>query len=445
MPDTSPAIGLVEDDPIMGESLVERLEYEGYTVHWLKSGAEGLNAARQQDFGLMILDYRLPDMDGNTLYRQLREEHGGATPTVIVLTGHGTIDNAVELLKAGVADYLAKPVDVNAFIDRVHQLARTVPPTPRTGGPRLGVSAAMQRLERQVGRVAAHGETCVLIQGESGAGKEEVARLLHHSQSADGPFVAVNCAAIPENLIESELFGHERGAFTGATGRRTGHFEAATNGTLFLDEIGDMPLQTQVKLLRVLQERTFQRLGGNQPITLNARVVCATHRDLGAMVAAGEFREDLYYRINVIPLHVPPLRERPEDILWLAERFIEELREELQRPAIELTASARERLLDHPWAGNVRELHHALRRAVVFLDGDRIQPEDLPLGNNAVGGDNDTGPLALKDYLEEREAAFIRARLAENDGAVGTTANSLGISRKALWEKMKRLGVKAPD
>jgi DNA-binding NtrC family response regulator len=438
MTTTTDPIGLVEDDPIMGESLVERLEYEGYTVHWLRTAAEGLAAARQNPFALMILDYRLPDMDGAALYHQLREDLGRGTPAAIVITGHGTIDNAVDLLKAGVEDYLTKPVDVNAFIERVQQLMRTVPPMS-TDQPRLGVSAAMRRLERQIQQVAAHEETCVLIQGESGAGKEEVARRLHAAQTAYGPFVAINCAAIPETLIESELFGHEKGAFTGANTRRIGHFEAADGGTLFLDEIGDMPLQTQVKLLRVLQERGFQRLGSTQLTPLNARVVCATHRDLGAMVSADEFREDLYYRINVIPLQVPPLQERPEDILWLAERFIEELREDLERPEISLSRAAREQLLDHPWAGNVRELRHALRRAVVFLEGEQISPEDLPLKSS---NSDDNTQRQLKDYLEERESAFIQARLTEHDGAMGATAQSLGISRKALWEKMKRLGMR---
>ena len=426
---------LVEDDPIMGEALAQRLELEGFAVAWHRTGLAGLQALAGGGADLGVIDVNLPDISGLTLFERLAQG-GGTPPPCLFITGYGTIEDAVRALKLGAADYLTKPLNPAALIDKLRQLARQ-PPGPAQGGEEagLGISAAMRRIELELAHIARHTSTPVLIGGESGAGKEVVAQRLHGLQCPTAPFVAVNCAALPEGLIEAELFGHEKGAYTGAERRRAGVFEQAGAGILFLDEIGDMPFALQSRLLRVVQSRRLTRIGGGEPIEVPARLVCATHQDLAALVRTGRFREDLYYRIRVLEIQIPPLCERPEDILWLAERYLADHGRRFPGEAFSLDAQDRSLLLRYPWPGNVRELHHTLERACILGRGGRLAL-DLPLDVPA-----DT---RLKSQAQAGERVTIEAALAGHGWRMAETAASLGISRKTLWQKMKRYGMTRP-
>jgi DNA-binding NtrC family response regulator len=435
-----PRICLIEDDPIMGEALAERLDMEGFDCDWFQRGREALSGLLHKGYRLAISDIRLPDISGEDLFAELIRS-GQPLPPFLFITGHGAIDQAVRLLKLGAEDYLTKPLDVPLLLSKVHTLAaRTA--VAASDAPQLGISSAMRRIEAMLPRLAANART-VLITGESGVGKEVVARALHALADPEGsqPFVAVNCGAVSESLMEAELFGHQKGAFTGAVRDRRGCFEQASGGTLFLDEIGDMSLPMQVKLLRAIQERAIVRVGGEKLIPVDIRLVCATHRDLRAMVEEGRFREDLYYRIHVVQIDIPPLRERKEDILWLANRLIEARHQE--GPARRLHPSAEQALLDRPWHGNVRELAHCLERALI-MDDNEVITADMLCGRF---GDADAAASAasptLGSYLADTEKRYIEQALARNGGRIGDTANELGISRKNLWEKMRKLGIPA--
>ena len=435
-------ICLIEDDAIMGEALLERLDLEGYACDWLRNGADALAALRTRRYAVAVSDIRLPDMSGEDLYVRLRNE-GQELPPFLFITAHGAIDQAVRLLKLGAEDYLTKPLDIPLLLAKVRELAERARPLPQDAGE-LGISAAMRRIAAMLPRLAQHADT-VLITGESGVGKEWVARALHRHTDPEGkkPFVAVNCGAIPEGLLESELFGHVKGAFTGAVRDRPGVFEQAHGGTLFLDEIGDMPAVMQVKLLRAIQERRVTRVGGDKPIAVDIKLVCATHRDLKEMVQKGEFREDLYYRIHMMQLHIPPLRERKEDILWLAQRFIHELCTAKGLPLRTLDPVAERTLTSYPWPGNVRELKNALERACILGPQALLTPELLfgPLVSELASEAAAANPEKLNDYLAKCEQAYIRQILDQNGWRIIDTANHLGITRKALWEKMRRLGI----
>ncbi|MBK1719742.1 sigma-54-dependent transcriptional regulator [Thiocystis violacea] len=428
-------ICLIEDDAIMGEALVERLALEGFSVDWQRSGREGFECLVAERFDLAILDVNLPDLSGIALFERLIATLEAVPPTLFI-TGYGTIEDAVRLLKLGAIDYLTKPLNPTDLIDKVRALAGAggktgeVPPADR-----LGISPVMCRIASELTRLARHPRTPVLINGESGVGKEVVARRLHQLQCPQSPFVAVNCAALPESLIEAELFGHERGAYTGADRRRAGVFEQAGDGILFLDEIGDMPLALQSRLLRVAQSRQLTRIGGAGSLDVPARLVCATHRDLAALVRAGAFREDLYYRVRVLEILIPPLRERPEDILWLAERYVAEHAKRYPEERRLLAPQDCERLLDHHWPGNIRELHHALERACILGQGERLALD--PLGASTM----ETG---LKAHAQAGERTAILAALAEHAFNMTVTAEHLGVSRKTLWQKMKRYGISRP-
>jgi DNA-binding NtrC family response regulator len=430
---------LIEDDAIMGESLCERFELEGLTIDWHRTIRGAEKALRQRDYALVISDIQLPDGEGGELFIA-QQAAGGLLPPFVFITGFGTIDRAVDLLKAGAADYITKPFDLDCLVEKVKALAERW--TPRGGGrATLGISPAMKRIADMLPRLSAH-TTSVLITGESGVGKEHVANELHRAAEHSGaaPFIAVNCGAITESLVESELFGHEKGAFTGAIKPKRGVFEQASGGTLFLDEIGELPMNMQVKLLRAIQERRIVRVGGEASIAVELRLVCATNRDLKEMVDAGLFREDLFYRINVIQLRIPPLRERKEDILWFARMFIDEFSGRSGGQGYRLTPHAEQALLEYPWPGNVRELRHAVERACIMA------PAPL-LGAEAFFGDGLTPwmpPTAdgnLAAYLQECERNYIAQALLLNDGHLTRTAESLGISRKGLWDKMRRLGM----
>ncbi len=426
---------LIEDDPIMGEALSQRLELEGFAVDWQRSGSSGLAALLKGNPALAVIDINLPDISGIELFEQLLAVNT-EPPRCLFITGYGTIDDAVRLLKLGAADYLTKPLNPAQLIARLRALTPTRH-RPDGDDQRLGLSPAMQRIEVELERAARHPESPVLIRGESGVGKEVVAQRLHQLQCPLAPLVAINCAALPEGMIESELFGHEKGSFTGATARREGAFERAGEGLLFLDEIGDMPISLQPRLLRVIQHRRLIRLGGDRELGIHARLVFATHQDLEALVRNGQFREDLYYRINVLEVLIPPLRERPEDILWLAERFIADFAHRFPNEQRHLTADDRNRLLHYHWPGNVRELQHLLERACIMGDGSRLA---LRLPSEAEPATATSG-AGLKAHANAGERAAILAALDAQGRNVTAAAAALGVSRKTLWQKMKRYGI----
>ena len=439
MTTTMPKICLIEDDEIMGESLADRFGLEGFGCDWHHDGGTALAALRVQDYALVISDIRLPDMTGDALFEQLLSEPV-KLPPFIFITGHGDVDTAVRLLKKGAHDYITKPFDLDALIEKIRDITA---PVGELGAGGLGQSAVMRQIEAMLNRLAAS-EASVLITGESGVGKERVAQALHQLTGADKPFIAVNCGALTESLLEAELFGYEKGAFTGAARTKKGVFEQADGGTLFLDEIGDMPLSMQVKLLRALQERSIVRVGGETPIPVNIRLVCATHQQLQEGVINGTFREDLYYRINVVELRIPPLRDRVEDILPIARALLADIAAASGKSTPALTAAAEHALKAYPWPGNIRELKNALERASLMSDGRTIAHDVLfdrpapPLNaQQDVAG-------SLRDYLAECERDFIVRALGACQWQIQCCADSLGISRKNLWEKMRKLGIDKP-
>ncbi|NMG73261.1 sigma-54-dependent transcriptional regulator [Aromatoleum diolicum] len=429
---------LIEDDPIMGESLAERFRLEGFDACWCRSGAEAMRRLREQAFDVVISDMRLGDTTGEAVFDWAAGALPQAPPFVFI-TGYGTVDQAVALIKRGAHDYVTKPFDLDALVAKVIEITATAATGGAPGSEPLGVSAAMQRIEAMLPRLARAANT-VLIVGESGVGKERVAQRLHAilAGAATRPFVAVNCGAIAETLLEAELFGHEKGAFTGAARTRPGVFEQADGGTLFLDEIGEMTPGMQVKLLRVIQERRVTRVGGETAIPVELLLVCATHRDLKTLVAEGAFREDLFYRVNVVQIRVPPLRERREDIPWLIKRFLTDIARQSGEARRHLLPAAEEAAMNYPWPGNVRELKHAVERACIMSAAEWLPP-------SALFPDADFAPPAgdaqasLGDYLRECERRYIRGALESCGGQIGQTAERLGISRKNLWEKMKKL------
>mgnify|MGYP005855628943 CR=1 FL=1 len=446
-------IDLIEDDPLMGEALTERLELEGFNTRWwrcaqdlLDAAAGGLAPART-----VISDVRLPDLEGPEMMRSL--------PPVwqqrpwIFITGYGTQAQRSELLARGAVDFFTKPLDMDRLMQRLHGLPAGEPSSSSTGGlpttmdcP-LGISNEMRKLHAMVARLGPHWTT-VLITGESGSGKEVLARCLHQETLTErAPFVAVNASSLPESLIEAELFGYEKGAFTGASRAHKGMFEQAHGGTLFLDEIGDMPQGLQARLLRVLQDRTITRLGSEKPQRIDVRLIFATNKRLNDEVRANRFREDLYYRINVVHLQVPALRDRPEDVPWLAQRFVQTWNETHPSAPRRLAGAAERVLLTRSWPGNVRELRNAIERACLLSEFEAIDPGLLGApdeeGAHATQPDpsQEKTTQALEAFLREQERAYIRQALTRHDWQIGITADALGISRKNLWERMKRLSI----
>jgi len=451
--ETAPAsVLVVDDDEIMRVSLVDRLRMEGFETLAAPDLASARKLLRKQDIDLVITDIRLPDGDGRALFEEVCRSAPG-TP-VILMTAYISVADAVALTKAGAVDYLTKPFDLDEFvakarlaIDRLQDLRASSMTAPDgteapAGSVILGRSAALHRIEKIAARIRAV-DSPILLSGESGVGKKVVARFIHRNSSRGaGPFVAVNCAALAPGVMESELFGYEKGAFPGADRRRIGRFEQAQGGTIFLDEVGEIPLTSQVRLVRVLQEREVVRLGGAQPVALDVRVISATQVDLENAVAAGRFRTDLFWRLNVIQIPIPPLRKRPEDILFLARRFVVEQARQIGRPITGIAAAAEERLLHMEFPGNVRELRNMIERAVALAAGPRIQDYDL-LFDEAAADDPvpDEATLDLKTQVEDAERAAILRALDETDGALQSAAALLGVSRKTLWEKMRRYDI----
>ena len=441
---------VAEDDPRTRESLSRAVTQFGYRVVAAANGAEALALVQKECVDVVLTDLRMPGVDGMALLERVRAESPDAI--VIILTAFGTVDRAVEAMKQGAYDFLTKPI----HLDKLELVLRHALEARRlvrenrelklrlreTSGLKqlLGEATAMQRLKEAIQQVAATDAT-VLILGETGTGKELVAHAIQEGgPRADRPFVKVSCAALPEGLLESELFGHERGAFTGAREQRKGRFELAHGGTLFLDEVGDMSPQTQAKLLRVLQEQEFERVGGTKTIRVDVRLIAATNRDLEGLAAEGAFREDLYYRLKVVPIRVPALRERPEDVPVLVAHFLRASAERWRKPVAEVTGEALALLCRYAWPGNVRELQHVVESILVFSRGDPIAEGDLP---PAVRGEDrgDSGDRAPRATLRELERQAVAGTLLATGGNRRKAAAILGIGLKTLYRKIQEFGL----
>ncbi len=448
------SILVVDDEEIVRESLGGWLEKDGYEVECAPDGAAAVARLRARPWSILVCDLKMPGMDGLAVLEQARQLQPDLA--VVIMTAYATVDTAVAAMKLGAYDYLMKPFDpeeLSLMMQKIvaqQALVRENAVLRQALEQKYGFrdlyskSPAMQAVF-ELARSAARSNSTILILGESGTGKEVLVRAVHaESPRASGPFVDVSCAALTESLLESELFGHERGSFTGATGRRKGKFEVAHGGTLFLDEVGDIGPKLQLDLLRVLEERRFHRIGGNEAIEVDVRIIAATNKDLKKAVAAGTFREDLFYRLDVIPITLPPLRERKEDIPLLVDRFLERLGVELKRPLEGVSAAALEALLAQPWRGNVRELKNVLERGAVVARGPVIQLEDLglpPPGAAPAAAGPGAHPGALPS-LDEVEKKHIAAVLASTGGNVSASARVLGIDRVTLYNKMRKYSLR---
>ncbi len=435
-----PRVLVVDDDDAFRESVVDMLSREGYRLQAVASAEEALELSAQGQVDLVLTDQRMPGMDGLELVRRLRAS--ATPPAILLMTAYGTIPQAVEAVRSGACDYLTKPLEspqvLRAAIRRALGASRPLAPEAAGFDGFLTRDPATLEVLALADRAAATDAT-VLILGESGTGKELLAQRLHRrSPRAAGPFIAVNAAALPEALAESELFGHEKGAFTGAAGRHRGRFELAHGGTLFLDEIGELSEAVQAKLLRALEQRSIERVGSERSIDIDLRLIAATHRDLARDVAEGRFRADLYYRLNVVALRLPPLRERPGDIPLLAEHFLERLATALSLPVRPLAPSAVLQLQSHGWPGNVRELRNALERASIAAVGDVIEAADLPALAPGVVEESSEAPLAL----QERERRAILDALDRTSGHRERAAELLGISVRTLYNRLRQYGIR---
>lgn len=438
-------VSIVEDDRIMRISLADSLRMAGYDVFIYESIQAFREAIKENEFDLVITDVRLPDGNGIDILKEKLDS------PVIIMTAFGSIKDAVTAMKLGAFDYITKPFSLEEFMlivqkafefrDMRMENIRLKQEIKRCYGipSIIGQSAVIKQLLSNIERISASDST-VLIYGESGTGKELVATTIHYmSKRGDKPFIKVNCAAIPEGLVESELFGHEKGAFTGAIKKKPGRFELADGGTIFLDEIGDLPLSAQAKLLRVLQERTFERLGGTENIKVDVRIIAATNRDLKSEVKKGLFREDLFFRLNVLPIEIPPLRERREDIYLLVEHFLEKNNIRTGRN-VRISEDALMELLKYDYPGNVRELENIIERCVTFSSDRIIKKEDLSFITSITSGEN-SGLLSLSALSKKAEKEQIIKILKLTGGNKTRAAEILGISRKTLWEKIKLYGI----
>jgi two-component system, NtrC family, response regulator AtoC len=461
---------IVDDEPNLRKILAAQLSRDGYDVLLAEDGEQGLALLREHHIDLVVTDLKMPKVDGMTLLREALAEQPELP--IVMITAHGTVDTAVEALKLGAFDYLTKPFDKDEVRQIVGKALKTrelageeaTTEIKEAEGARFGIigqSSGLTELYAVLERVA-DSPTTVLITGESGTGKELVARALHdHSSRRGKPFIKVNCAAIPKELIESELFGYERGAFTGAVSSKPGRFELANGGTLFLDEIGEIPVEMQVKLLRALQESEFERVGGIKTMRVDVRLVAATNRDLKKLISQGAFREDLFYRLNVVSIRLPALRERATDIPLLVEHFLRKFNERLKKNVIGVELEALDLLSAYGWPGNIRELENVMERAVLFCDASKLRVEDLPVelrgpgstsGSIAPAADTavDIGNLppdgGLKEHVKvamsRLERDLVSRALKQTNHNVTHAARLLKISRKGLQLKMKELGLR---
>jgi DNA-binding NtrC family response regulator len=440
---------VVDDEENIRNLLSQILRQEGFEVETASDGATGLRKASSGEFDLVLLDVRIPEKDGMEVLREIRREDPGAV--VMIVTGYATLEMAVEAMRHGAFDYISKPFKKDELVVKVRRaleheqlreenrkLHEELRARFKFEGI-VGTSPKMQEVLRVAAAVAPTDAT-VLIYGETGTGKEILARSIHYqSPRAHGPFVAINCGAIPETLLETELFGHEKGAFTSAVGSRVGKFEAADGGTIFLDEVGDMSPAMQVKLLRVLQERTFERVGSNKPVRVDVRVIAATNKDLRQAIRDGRFREDLFYRLSVVPIELPPLRERVEDIPLLAQHFLEKYRQKYGKAVTGFTPQAVRKMRRYSWPGNVRELEFAVERAVILSRTPEIWAEDLWLG----GAGGDAGEERLPSLADVERQHIVRV-LQHTEWNLEEAAKVLGMSVAQLRRRLDQYGVGPP-
>jgi DNA-binding NtrC family response regulator len=446
---------IVEDEPILRIAMADALRKEGWEVDVAEDGVKGMALFEHYLHDVVLTDLLMPRLDGMEVLRQVKTLQ--AETTVVLITAHGTVDSAVEAMRLGAADFIAKPFSMVQLILRLNNVCsfrllkeqniRLQEQLEKrfSFGNIIGKSKKMREVFELI-KVVADSDASVLVEGESGTGKELVASAIHFNSSRRSkPYIRVSCAALPESLIESELFGYERGAFTGASERRIGRFEAASAGTLFLDEIGELPLSFQVKLLRVLQEKQIERLGSHRPIKVDVRIVSASLRPLEEEIAAGRFRDDLYFRINTVAIHLPALRDRREDIPVLAQSFLDEFARERGKPLEGFSDQVLEIFDAHNWPGNVRELRNTVERAVLFCKGPRVTVEELPSSLRASSPAPRRTPapqvLRLQEAVEHAEIEAIRSALAATAGRRSEAAELLGVSRKTLWEKAKNYGL----
>jgi DNA-binding NtrC family response regulator len=448
---------IVEDEKLIRWSIRERLTEEGYEVREAESGKDAFALMEEEDFDLLALDYRLPDTTGQKILERVRKE----TPeiSVVMMTAYGTVETAVQAMKEGAFDYLTKPVNLDELVVVVQKALEATRLRREVGRLRkeqqelhgktemIGRSTAMQEILALVQKIRTSQATTILLEGESGTGKNVVAKAIHYgSPRAERPFVTITCSALTETLLESELFGHERGAFTDAKGQKKGLLEVADGGTAFLDEIGEMGPAMQAKLLRFLEEKTFKRVGGTRDISVDVRVIAATNRVLEEDVRAGKFREDLFYRLKVIPIHIPPLRDRREDVPLLVNFFLDHFNRDFRKNTQGVTSEVMDRLMAYSWPGNIRELRNVIERIMILEDKEWIEVEDLPAGLR--GGDARPGaatgapPVQLGSVtLEEMERQAICRALDQTNQNQVRAAKLLGISRDTLRYRMKKFGL----
>ncbi len=452
---------LIEDDETMRDGMSQVLKRAGHNVTCVSNGFDGIKLFEKEKFEIVITDFKMEGINGIEVLEKLKSEDENVE--VLIVTAYGTIDMAVEAMRKGAFDYITKPFSPKEFIIRVEKTISSIEAKKvRTKldeenkylrneldvqynfGEIVGASEKMKNVFSMIEKIA-KSDSAVMIYGESGTGKEMVARAIHfHSHRKDNPFVKVNCGALAEGVLESELFGHEKGSFTGAIRRKLGRFELADKGTIFLDEIGDIPLGTQIKLLRVLQEKEFERVGGEETISVDVRVIAATNKNLMSMVEEGKFREDLFYRLQVIPIELPPLRERKEDIPMLIEHFLEKKSRQLNKKPPRINEMALKELTNYYWPGNVRELENLMERAVVLCEGEEIGLKDLPV---LIGDPNRSSlslsreDLSLDEALEDLERQLIGRALEKAKGVKTEAAKILGLKTSALYYKLEKYGM----
>lgn len=460
-----PRILVIDDDAAVCETLKLCLKEDGYTVDTAQSGTDGLNKYVSNPVDVVILDIRLPDVDGFLVLEDLKEENENIK--VIMITAYYDMETTINAMKAGAFDYLHKPLDIDELdaaikralksleMEKKMEGLKTLPSRNFRAGDIIGTSNEMREIFKTIG-IVSQSRTTVLIQGESGTGKELIAKVIHQNTSPDDPFIAVNCSAIVETLLESELFGHEKGSFTGAIARKLGKFELARYGTVFLDEISEMSLNLQAKLLRVLQELEFERVGGKDKIKVNARIMTATNKDLKTLVKKGKFRDDLFYRLNIVAINIPPLRSRKQDIPPLIDYLLAKINLDLQKKIIGVSDEVMERFINYNWPGNVRELENLLLRACVIAKGQVLGKNDFPeLGSEedvntlrSIQGNADgieeifkaSGPEKLLT-LDEVEDRYIRKIIRETGKNKGEICEILGISRPTFERKLEKYGI----
>ncbi len=442
---------IIDDEIEICESLKMILEYENYSVDYTTNPDEGIKKLENMPFDVLLLDIQMPGKSGFEILKWITENN--LLISVIIISAHGSVENAIKATKMGAFDFIEKPIDRDKLLISIRNALKTsslikeneqLKKDLQTGTEILGESKVIKEILETVKRIAPT-EARILITGDNGTGKELVARAIHkQSLRADKPFIEVNCAAIPNELIESELFGHEKGAFTGAMQKRIGKFELANGGTLFLDEVGDMSLQAQAKVLRAIENGVIERVGGNSKINVDVRIISATNKDLQAEIEKGNFREDLFHRLNVIPLYIPPLRERTEDIPILAEFFIRQICEKNNFPLKEFDPDAMEFLKTMPWPGNVRELRNFIERLVIMVPGKKLTLSDVkkyaPVGEH-VHDDLLNVTNSFQEFKEKAEKKFILKQLEAHNWNISKTAEALDIQRSHLYNKMKKYGI----